>query len=211
MPVETVALHSTSNYAPGILVIDHAGEVFGQLRRLEVGCAVWRSARRMRFVDFTGIPLVVVASYGTPDWRSVAELSQRVRTVIVTVKAVDAEAEEALRLGAFGYLDAALDGSALARALLGAMRGEPAYPRRVLATHLALNGSRNRAKLSALTPRQREVVALIAKGAADKEIGRALGITTATAQKHVTNVLKRLNVPNRAAAVAATYTLADPP
>lgn len=54
----------------------------------------------------------------------------------------------------------------------------------------------------ALTPRQREVVMLIAQGAADKEIARTLGITTATAQKHVTNLLKRLNVPNRAAAAA---------
>jgi DNA-binding NarL/FixJ family response regulator len=43
---------------------------------------------------------------------------------------------------------------------------------------------------------------LIAKGAADKEIANALGITTATAQKHVTNLLKRLNVSNRAAAAA---------
>lgn len=43
---------------------------------------------------------------------------------------------------------------------------------------------------------------MIAKGAADKEVARALGISTATAQKHVTNLLKRLNVPNRAAATA---------
>ncbi|MDQ6794715.1 MAG: LuxR C-terminal-related transcriptional regulator, partial [Chloroflexota bacterium] len=40
------------------------------------------------------------------------------------------------------------------------------------------------------------------KGAADKEIARTLGITTATAQKHVTNLLRRLHVPNRAAAAA---------
>ena len=54
-----------------------------------------------------------------------------------------------------------------------------------------------------LTPRQREVVMLIARGAADKEIGQALGIATATAQRHVSNVLRRLDVPNRAAAVGA--------
>ena len=53
-----------------------------------------------------------------------------------------------------------------------------------------------------LTPRQRQVISLIARGAADKEIAESLGITTATAQKHVTNLLRRLKVPNRAAAVA---------
>jgi len=47
-------------------------------------------------------------------------------------------------------------------------------------------------------------VALIATGASDKEIGAALGIATATTQKHVARLLKRLDVPNRAAAVAVT-------
>ncbi|TMB58875.1 MAG: helix-turn-helix transcriptional regulator [Chloroflexi bacterium] len=67
-----------------------------------------------------------------------------------------------------------------------------------------------RAEALPLTPRQRQVITLIARGAADKQIAESLGITTATAQKHVTNLLRRLNVPNRAAAVAvmaATYPL----
>jgi DNA-binding CsgD family transcriptional regulator len=45
-------------------------------------------------------------------------------------------------------------------------------------------------------------MALAARGASDKEIGGVLGISTATAQKHVTNLLRRLGAPNRAAAVA---------
>ena len=45
-------------------------------------------------------------------------------------------------------------------------------------------------------------MALVARGASDKEIGGVLGISTATAQKHVTNLLRRLGAPNRAAAVA---------
>jgi len=53
-----------------------------------------------------------------------------------------------------------------------------------------------------------EVVALIASGHSDKEIATALGIATATAQKHVTNVLRRLKVPNRAAAAVAAAQIA---
>jgi len=56
-----------------------------------------------------------------------------------------------------------------------------------------------------LTARQREIVGLIARGATDKEIGAALGIRTATAQKHVANLLRRLGVPNRAAAVGLLW------
>ena len=91
---------------------------------------------------------------------------------------------------------------ALRRSILGALQGEHAYSRRILSA-LIRNGHWLRASNALpLTPRQREVIMLIARGAADKEIARSLGITTATAQKHVTNLLRRLNVPNRAAAVA---------
>ncbi|HEU5287473.1 MAG TPA: helix-turn-helix transcriptional regulator [Candidatus Limnocylindria bacterium] len=56
-----------------------------------------------------------------------------------------------------------------------------------------------------LTQRQRQIVGMIARGMADKEIAAALGIATATAEKHVANVLLRLQVPNRAAAVFKAY------
>ena len=58
-----------------------------------------------------------------------------------------------------------------------------------------------------LTARQRQVLELVAEGLADKEIGERLGIATVTAQKHVTNILERLHVPNRAAAAAAVCSL----
>ena len=63
-------------------------------------------------------------------------------------------------------------------------------------------------RASELTPRQREVVALIASGHSDREIASVLGIATTTAQKHVTNVLRRLQVPNRAAAAVAVLQIA---
>ena len=56
-----------------------------------------------------------------------------------------------------------------------------------------------------LTARQTEIVDLIAGGATDKEIAAALGIRTATAQKHVANLLRRLGVANRAAAVGMLF------
>jgi DNA-binding NarL/FixJ family response regulator len=52
-----------------------------------------------------------------------------------------------------------------------------------------------------LTARQRQIVELIASGSTDRAIGMRLGIRTATAQKHVANVLRRLGVRNRAAVV----------
>jgi DNA-binding NarL/FixJ family response regulator len=125
-------------------------------------------------------------------------------TVVVTISNDKSDAARALEAGAFGLLHTGLPATALRRAIAGALNGEPAYSRAAL-------GEQIKAELTAamrrhgaqLTPRQREIVALIARGASDREIGGRLGIATSTAQKHVQGLLRRLDVPNRAAAVAA--------
>ena len=58
-----------------------------------------------------------------------------------------------------------------------------------------------------LTKRELEVLALLAEGKTDKEIAYDLGIAESTAKNHVSNILGKLNVPNRAGAVAAGYQL----
>ncbi len=56
-----------------------------------------------------------------------------------------------------------------------------------------------------LSPRQQQIVALIARGLTNKEIASELGIAHTTAQKHQTNALLRLGVSSRAAAVYVAY------
>jgi len=53
-----------------------------------------------------------------------------------------------------------------------------------------------------LTRRETEVLELLRTGAADKEIASDLGISRSTASKHVENILKKMKVPNRTAAVS---------
>jgi DNA-binding NarL/FixJ family response regulator len=53
-----------------------------------------------------------------------------------------------------------------------------------------------------LTARETEVLALLAEGLQDREIGSLFGISTRTVECHVTNVLRKLDVPNRVAAAA---------
>jgi two-component system nitrate/nitrite response regulator NarL len=190
-----------------ILVWDELGDVFRSLRRMRIAVPLWRVTQMPASRDLEEVDLAIVALSRSTDWITIGSLVRRVPTVVVGQSDDRRDAGRALASGAFGYLHLELHARALRRAVLGALRGEPAYSRAVL-------GERVRAELSttagratkafALTPRQREVVALIAKGASDKEIALTLGIATATAQKHVTHVLKRLDVPNRAAAVAAT-------
>src|SRR2546425_1503880 len=189
--------------AGGILVIDAPGTVFAVLRSARLGVPLWRTSSRPKNGEGDGFALAIVAAYDRPDWTAIAELVDTSPTIIVAARHDDEHASRAIALGAFGYIPATLPMGALRRAILGALNGEPAYSRRRLAQGLrSVARPHYSGQALALTPRQREVVTLIARGAADKEIAGALGITTATAQKHVTNVLKRLKVPNRAAAAA---------
>lgn len=66
-------------------------------------------------------------------------------------------------------------------------------------------GNANRAEMHRLTRRQRQIIGMIARGMPDKEIAATLGIARTTAEKHVSKLLTRLQVPNRAAAVFKAY------
>jgi DNA-binding NarL/FixJ family response regulator len=190
-----------------ILVWDESGKVFAALRRAAVAASLWRVSDKPNNGDLLQVDLAVAALYRSSDWKKIATVVRQTRTVIVSTTSDRHDAARALASGAFGYLDLGVSSRAMGRALVGALRGEPAYSRAVLSDRIRIElgtAASRGARTLELTPRQREVVALIATGASDKEIGTALGIATATAQKHVTHLLKRLDVPNRAAAVAAT-------
>jgi DNA-binding NarL/FixJ family response regulator len=189
-----------------ILVIDPVGQVRVALERADLGVPIQR-------IDHLNgatpdVQCVTLAAYGQPDWRAVARLVPRTRTLIIAAPSDRDDAFRAICSRAYGYIDAGVDPAILRRAVLAVLAGELAYTRGVLADFVRTQlHSAQALRASQLTARQREVVALIAKGSTDKEIGQALGITTATAEKHVTNVLHKLGVPNRAAAAAMTVSL----
>ena len=64
---------------------------------------------------------------------------------------------------------------------------------------------RRRSGVPDLTPRQREVLALLASGRGTAEVARTLFVTEATVRKHLENVYERLGVRSRAAAVARLF------
>ena len=193
-----------------LVVVDERGEVFGQLRAMNFAMALWRTLRAPIGVDLPEPLLVLFVVYEQPDWEAIRDCARRYATVVLSTNARNEHHLIALRAGAFGYVDLALAPEGLRRTLLGALRGEPAFPRESLGTWMRegrvpgrrmVRGSR----VDRLTSRQTEIVNLIASGATDKEIGVALGIRTATAQKHVANLLRRLGVANRAAAVGLLF------
>lgn len=190
-----------------IVVIDPIGETCETLRRAAGDFTFVRMGHLNGSAPTA--PVVVLAAYGSPDWRTVSRIVARSRALIVASAHDRSDALRAIHSRAHGYIEAAAEPAVLRRALQTVAAGELAYARSVLADFVRRQlHSPLALRVSRLTARQREVVALIAKGSTDKEIAQALGITTATAEKHVTNVLRKLGVPNRAAAAAATVSLA---
>lgn len=193
--------------AKTIVVIDRVGQVFARLRALELSVALWRVDDAAHARTAIEADLVVYAAYGPMDWERLPHTDGDAAHVVITTTFRSEEAEAALDHGLIGYLDASMDAEVLGRAIRGVLlHGESAFPRDVIGHWMRArhSGHDGVSAMSGLTERQQEIVRLIARGATDKEIAAELGIASATAQKHVTNILQRLHVPNRAAAVAAT-------
>ena len=101
--------------------------------------------------------------------------------------------------GACGYLLKSIRGAELAAAIRRAHAGELCFPP-ALQRHVAARG-----RTKPLTPREVEILDLIRRGFSNKEIGQMLGITENTAKFHVKAILAKLEVTDRAEAVAAAF------
>jgi DNA-binding NarL/FixJ family response regulator len=122
---------------------------------------------------------------------------------------------DAIRAGARGYLDKEISPQGLVRALRGVVRGEAALSRELVTLLIdALHGveerDRVRDQAAVLSSREREVLALVSRGARNREIAAELHISEFTVKRHVQNILNKLEVPSRRSA-AAVYRSAFQP
>lgn len=133
----------------------------------------------------------------------VAELPQ-VRVLVLTTYDNDADIVRAVEAGATGYLLKDTPRDALADAVRSASRGET-----VLAAPVAARlVDRMRAPAPpALTPRETEVLAAVARGLSNAEVGASLHIGEATVKTHLLRIFAKLDVDDRTAAVTTAYRL----
>ncbi len=113
------------------------------------------------------------------------------------------EMRQALDLDALGYIPKSSPRTVLASALRLVIEGGVYVPPGVLREEPAPAPDR----FDQLTPRQRDVALLLAKGLTNKEIGSVLGIRAPTVKKHVEMILATLDVSNRTEAVAVMVEL----
>jgi len=140
----------------------------------------------------------------------VAELAEkrpRLRLLPLGLESDD-EVLAFLEAGASGYLMRRASFDELLATVAAVHRGEPPCSPQVAASVCArivelaqARESRRRQPKAALTPRELEILALVAEGLRNKEIAGRLNITLATVKNHVHNVLDKLQVRNRRQAV----------
>lgn len=141
--------------------------------------------------------------------RRIAEMVPQPAIVMITASRDDEDLFEALRAGASGYLLKDIDPDRLGPALRAVLSGEAALPPSLVLKVMAQFadapkrrlGLRARPQFENLTAREAEVLEQMAAGLSTDEIAENLLIGAVTVRTHVANVLKKLNVSDRDAAV----------
>ena len=145
------------------------------------------------------------AAHRRGDARSASWRSSRPgpRVLVLTTYGDDSDVLAAIDAGATGYLLKDAPREELLRGVRAAARGESVLSPSVAAT--LLGRVRAPQPEAPLSPRELEVLRLIARGATNREAAKQLFISEATVKTHLIHVYAKLGVNDRAAAVAAGY------
>lgn len=174
------------------LELDDTVEVIGEAERGEDVIAAYEQAR----------PRVVLMDLQLPGMGGIAATAAlrahdpAARVLIFSTFARDDEIQAALDAGALGFLQKSASRDALLQALRCVAQGQRSLPSEIAHRLNALRLG------PAITPREREILALIAAGRANKEIAAHLGVSEDTVKRHVSHILEKLDVNDRAQATA---------
>ena len=132
----------------------------------------------------------------------------RTAVVVLTTYVDDESVVDALAAGASGWLSKDADAEAIGRALRSAAEGVSTVDAGALArlvSRRAAGPPADRPPPDGLTPREVEVLTLIAKGMSNTEIARTLVVGEATVKTHVNHLFAKAGLRDRAQAVSYAY------
>jgi DNA-binding NarL/FixJ family response regulator len=152
------------------------------------------------------VVLIDVHMPGGGGWTVVEEVLRVAPAVRFLALSVSDAAEDVItliRAGARGYVTKAISGPELADAIVRVAEGDAVFSPRLAGFVLDafadadIPAGSTSAELDSLTPREREVLRLIARGYTYKEAAADLGISVKTIESHVSAVLRKLQLTNR--------------
>jgi DNA-binding NarL/FixJ family response regulator len=141
---------------------------------------------------------------GIEATRRILEASPHIRVLVLTMFQDEASVFTAMRAGARGYVLKDADKDDILRALFAVGRGEaifsPDIATRIVDFFSAAPAAPRQA-FPSLTDREREILYLLARGQPNAEIARQLSLTVKSVSNYVSNILSKLQVADRAAAI----------
>ncbi len=196
-----------------ILIADDHGIVRGGMKLLidrqpdmevvaeaEDGVQALETALRVR-PDLAVLDVSMPRLTGLQAARQICERRPEVRTLILSMHDNEQYFFEALRAGASGYVLKSVVDKDLAEACRATLRGEPfLYPAAVAALirdYMERARDGEEVKDDPLSPRESEVVKLVAEGHTNKEIAGILVLSEKTVERHRANVLEKLGMRDR--------------
>jgi DNA-binding NarL/FixJ family response regulator len=156
-------------------------------------------------------PDVVLMDLNLPDingieaTRIIVNQSPHIAVLVITMFEDDASVFSAMRAGARGYLIKGATGPDILRAVHAAGRGDAifgaAVARQLLAYFQSPEPIPSSVPFAELTPREHEVLDLIAAGRSNTEITRRLVLSPKTVRNHISNIFAKMQVTDRAQAI----------
>jgi DNA-binding NarL/FixJ family response regulator len=166
--------------------------VLGEVDRGELAVAAYERLRP----DLVLMDLQLPGMTGIEATAELVRAHPEARVLIFSTFARDDEVQAALRAGALGYLQKSSSRDDLLRAVRTVAQG-----RRYLSEELSRRLDARQAEPE-ITPRELEILALVAQGNPNKAIAAQLGIGEDTVKQHVSRILAKLKVQDRAQATA---------
>ena len=145
---------------------------------------------------------------GTDGLGAIAEIARRglaARVLVLTTYDTDADVLPAIQAGATGYLLKDAPRTELLRAVRAAARGESVLSPSVASRVLGRVRRPSNDEPDDLSPRELEILELVARGTTNREAAKRLFISEATVKTHLLHIYAKLGVNDRAAAVAVGF------
>ena len=194
-PIIRLGLRSALEDYPDLLIIGEAGTATTGVE----------AAARLK-PDVVMLDLHLPDKSGLLACRDVLKARPGTPVLILTSSSSERHMHDAIAAGAKGYLLKENDGAALAAALRSVARGDSVLDPSMAGQVLNLVRNRGQStptdKLALLSPQERRVVAHLAGGLTNKEIGDQLGLTEKTVKNYLATIFSKLNITRRTQAAA---------
>lgn len=176
-------------------LVEEEGEVVGTV---EDGRALVEEAKKLR-PDLILLDISMPLLNGLDAARQLTKLVPDSKLIVLTAHATPTYVTEAFKAGAVGYLVKQSATAELKQAIQAVMRGQhymtPLVTKEMLGTkRLPSNGPMCKRPVTALTPRQREVLQLLAEGKGTRSIASILNVSIKTVEFHRTRLMEELDL-----------------